>query len=77
MKSTLLRLAAIGLVAIGTSVQGDIYVPSPVEGAYPPVLKGQLPTPVGEGLLVQWGPTALATGTVTVGIGYEWAEVQA
>lgn len=28
-----------------------------------------------EGVLLQWGPTALATGTVTVGFGIDWIEV--
>lgn len=28
-----------------------------------------------EGVIVNWGPTALATGTVVVGVGFEWAEL--
>jgi hypothetical protein len=60
------------LAALGTGMEGDIYVGAP-QGSHPFVLLPPVPGS-GEGLLVQWGATALATGTVTVGVGVEWAE---
>lgn len=58
-----------GLVTIGTSVSGDLYKWDKL-GGHPIVLAAN------EGLLVQ-NTTLLATGTVSLTIGIEWAEVAA
>jgi len=61
------------LAGLGTGMEGDIWVGAP-QGSMPPQFRAQA-IGGGEGLLVQWGATALATGTVTVGVGIEWAEL--
>ena len=55
---------------LGTGDQGDLYKWDQL-GQHPIVLQ------TNEGVLLTWGTTTLATGTVTVGFGIEWAEVSA
>lgn len=62
------------LVGLGTGMEGDIFNLA-AQGSHPISLAPQPSTTgAGEGVLVQWGGTTLATGTVTVGVGVEWAE---
>lgn len=63
--------AGPALAALGTGLGNtDLYkVDKPYQ--HPEILTQQ------EGILLLWGPTALATGTVTVGWGIEWGEVPA
>lgn len=57
------------LAAIGSgSLSVDLYKWDQL-GQHPLVLAAF------EGIILSWGPTALATGTVTVGFGVDWAEV--
>lgn len=56
------------IAGLGTGANGDVYGPD-IPGQHPVVLAGQ------EGVVVSWGPTALATGTVTVTIMMAWAEI--
>jgi len=57
------------LIGLGTGVpMQELYVSDSLYG-HPPVLT------IAEGLKVLWGPTALATGTVTVNLVMSWAEV--
>lgn len=58
-----------GLTALGTATGNvDLYNQQQA-GSHPLVLANN------EGFIVQWGGTALATGTVNVGVQIEWAEV--
>lgn len=57
------------IVGLGTGVLNTDLYKGDKNGNHPPMLNTQ------EGLLVQWGATALATGTITMTIGVEWAEV--
>lgn len=57
-----------GIGALGTAVGGDLYKWDQI-GMHPIVLAQN------EGLLVSWGATTIATGTVVPGIGFEWVEV--
>lgn len=58
------------LAGLGTGmVVTDLFRANTDEGQYPLILNPN------EGLVVQWGATALGTGTVTVGIGVEVAEL--
>lgn len=60
------------LIAIGSGmVVTDLYRASTSDGAHPIVLAAN------EGVQILWGTTTLATGTVTVGVGFEWAELPA
>jgi hypothetical protein len=58
--------AAIAGLGTGAPLQ-DLYS---IDAVKHPVVLG-----VNEGLLVQWGATTLATGTIVVGFQFEWAEV--
>lgn len=57
------------IAGLGTGVPNTDLYKGDKQGNHPPMLSTQ------EGALVQWGATALATGTVTLTIGVEWAEV--
>lgn len=57
------------IVAVGTGMQAPLFDLGPY--SHPNVLG------TNEGILVSWGTTALATGTVVVGVGFELAEVPA
>jgi hypothetical protein len=60
------------LIAVGSGmVTTDLYKWDKTGGDYPIVLSAN------EGLQLLWGTTTLATGTVVVGFGVEWAEVPA
>lgn len=61
-------VAVNGLGAAGTAVQGDLFALS--TPATHPIVLGP-----NEGLVVQWGATAVVTGTVQAMVGFEWAEV--
>lgn len=63
-------LALNGVGGLGTAVAGDLYKWDQL-GQHPIVLSQN------EGLQLQWGATTLATGTITVGFGVDWAEVAA
>jgi hypothetical protein len=63
-------LALPGITGLGNSTGGDLYKWDQL-GQYPWVLTQN------EGLLLQWGATTLATGTIEVGFGVDWAEVAA
>lgn len=59
-----------GLVGLGTNGGGEL---TNAENNYlHPIVLG-----TNEGILVTWGPTALATGTVTATVEFAWAEVAA
>jgi hypothetical protein len=63
-------LSGSGAVAgLGTGVPNTDLYKGDKHGNHPQMLGTQ------EGFLVQWGATALATGTITLTIGVEWAEV--
>jgi hypothetical protein len=57
-----------GLVGLGTNGGGELFN-SENNYLHPLTLSAQ------EGVLINWGPTALATGTVTVTVEMAWAEV--
>jgi hypothetical protein len=59
-----------GIGALGTATSGDLYKWDK-NGEYPLVLANS------EGILINWGATTIATGTVVPSIGFEWAEVAA
>lgn len=59
------------LAALGTGWPVQDIFQNEANGAHPIVLQQN------EGLVVQWGATTLATGTVVVGVGFSWAEVPA
>ncbi len=61
-------LDAGGLGALNTSVVGDMFQFGGIE-QFPLILSKD------EGLLVQWGPTALATGQIVFTCQVTWAEV--
>jgi len=65
-----INIGASGLVGLGTNGGGEL---TNAENNYihPLVLSAS------EGILITWGPTALATGTVTVTVELGWAEVAA
>lgn len=58
------------IAGVGTGASGDLYKWDRL-GQHPITLSQN------EGILVQWGATALATGTATLTVGIEWAEVAA
>lgn len=55
------------LAGLGTGLAEDL-LSTQIPGVSPAVLEAN------EGLQLTWGPTALATGTVTVGFGIAWLE---
>jgi hypothetical protein len=58
------------IVGLGTGVfKGDIFKADIANGEHPIVLASN------EGVLIQWGATALATGTVIATIEFVWAEL--
>lgn len=57
------------IAGLGTGVPNTDLYKGDKNGNHPPTFNTQ------EGVLVQWGATALATGTVTLTVGVEWAEV--
>lgn len=57
------------IAGLGTGLPTTALVDASDAGNHPPVLAAN------EGLVLQWGATALATGTVVVGVEVEWAEV--
>lgn len=59
------------LVGLGTGWPAQDIFQNEANGAHPIVLQQS------EGLVMQWGATTLATGTVVVGVGFCWAEVPA
>ena len=61
--------AAIAALGTGIAVQ-DLY-------RYDKLAEHPFVLSANEGLLLTWGTTTLATGTVTVGFGIDWAEVAA
>lgn len=61
--------AGPALAALGTGLAITDLYKLDVTARHPLVLANN------EGFLLNWGPTALATGTVTVGLGIDWAEV--
>ena len=60
--------AALGAIGTGTGTL-DLYRADIIHGMHPLTLA------TNEGFTVQWGATALASGTVTVTVGVEWMEV--
>jgi hypothetical protein len=62
-------LQVTGLVGLGTGLLTDDVMRYDILGAHPITLS------TNEGLTVAWGPTALATGTVTCTFNLTWAEV--
>lgn len=63
-------LSGAGAIAgLGTGLPTTEIYSAVAAGTHPLVLAAN------EGLLLQWGATALATGTVVVGLEVEWAEV--
>lgn len=58
-----------GLLGLGTAVANTVVLdPNTGDGEHPIILAAN------EGLVVSWGPTALATGTATVTVKVRWAE---
>lgn len=60
---------AAAIAGLGTGLPNTDLYKGDKQGNHPQFFNTQ------EGFLVQWGATALATGTITMTVGVEWAEV--
>lgn len=60
-------IGASGVTGLGV-IEQDLYRHDAIHGEYPLVLNNN------EGFKINWGPTALATGTATVSVAVDWME---